>query len=196
MHIGQKWSIPVKSPTTLGTQYVSLKQYLIEQWCELPTSSAITVESYGIVGKCLTLLAIIFFKPWKPALPSSTFLFKTNMIYEVRSWVDAGCEWLYPSLSRWWPCVCTQKSLYTLPSDVFASILADVTKQSPSMKGMKTRSSHGTEMAFTWRSCATGESLSSFQPLQKWQNARCLGKCTDCNYTLLIAEDLITEYLE
>ncbi|XP_031216488.1 uncharacterized protein LOC116083845 [Mastomys coucha] len=54
------------------------------------------------------------------------------------------------------PCVCTQKSLYMLPSDVFASILADVTKQSPSMKGMKTRSSHGTEMAFTWRSCATG----------------------------------------
>lgn len=55
-------------------------------------------------------------------------------------------------------------------------------------------------MAFIWGSHAAEWGLSwsfpSPQSPQKRQNACCLGKCIDRNYTLLIAEDLTTEYLE
>lgn len=59
----------------------------------------------------------------------------------------------------------------------------------------------GHPTALRWRLHLSGdlvplrETLSSFPPLQKWQKACCLGKGTGCNYTLLIAEDLITENL-
>lgn len=144
-----------------------------------------------------------FCKTWKPALPSYTLLFKTNMTYEVRSGVDAGREWLYSSLSQWWPCVCTQKSPYIrvhshirgMPSsDVLASIVADVTNQSPWMKDQAI--SHHRDGIYLEVLGHRVRDPFIFPASAEVENARCLGKCTGCNYTLLIAEDLITECLE
>lgn len=105
---------------------------------EPPISSTTTAESYRIVGKCLTLLAIIFFKSFKPTLCSATFLFEINTIYELGT--DKEVNNSTHLFSDDLMAASKSPHTYMLPSDVFATNTAAI-KQSPWMKGIKTRSS-------------------------------------------------------
>jgi len=167
------------------------------------TGGTITVESYGMVGKCLTRLAIIFARlESPPCLPTHSYLKQTWLMRsEVGSTQDVN-DSTHPSPNDG-PVSAPKShhiSEYTVTSEVCHPLMYSPPSSLMSLiraLGWRTRPSHITEMAFIWRSWATvWETLSFSQPLQKWQNARCLGKCTGCNYTLLIAEDLITECLE
>lgn len=79
-------------------------------------------------------------------------------------------------------------------SDVLASIVADVTNQSPWMKDQAI--SHHRDGIYLEVLGHRVRDPFIFPASAEVENARCLGKCTGCNYTLLIAEDLITECLE